>query len=1042
MNRKPFQDATVRRASRALRDARNARRFLVADEVGLGKTRVAQGVLEAMCETGTHLDVFYVCSSLSIIHQNRDALLDFLEPDLAAKAKISVDRLTLLPTSRPSKDVPLTLYTLTPGTIPGGRRTGRADERAVMWHLLCTSVDGLARHGTLAQVFRRNVGSWDADLARARESTNTSVARTFRGELAVALNLAKSSWSTTIIEAMKALAERDSAGLIGRCRVALATAGLQMLSPDLIIFDEFQRFFDLLVPGEDDDPVARQLVDLLLREGDAAGPSVLLLSATPYRTFSGWGQDAEGHYDQFFKLLGFLFGRAKGPAQVAALREELREYRQRLQHDPVGTREIVAVRNRIERSLTRVMSRTERPRRIADQERLHFDRSAAPLQPMDIRLFRHLADSAAVEDRSDVPAYWMSIPYPLQMMDRTYQIFRRKTQSSLAPESRDACVYWKQVRRYEPIVHSHAKLRQLIERVPAKSLALPWLPPTLPWWPLGGVFNSDGEAKPSKTLLFSRFKAVPRAIASVLSYEAERFCFSPNSQRLRGTKPVGYEYRTEPGQRPAVGLKKRPARSFVFPVTSKLDTGMRTLSMFAPMPELAALGDPIGLLGSESAESMEGALSVISERIANRLGRSDSTQRPQATWPWVAELERSGGSWLEYMAGLRAALPRADQTDAEDGGTTDSRSGVERAVKEFLDSPRPARAPSEKELRALAEIALLAPGNVLFRAVTRVFGNDVSVQERIELVSRASLWALAPYLDQPDFHLLLRQRDRRQHPEAVRRAVWDGNLESVLDEYLSSVRGLGVATVPRDVEERSLASLTRALRVGVASVTVHETGKDIANESFRMRCHAALPFGLGRQEMSDEAGAFHYDDLRMAFNSPFRPHVLATTSIGQEGLDFHVWCNHVLHWDLPSNPVDLEQREGRIDRYGGLAVRQALAEQSPELSTSGSPWQTLAERQVISDDGLSPWWVCAGAKIRRTVLIPPLSAMEGQLDDLLDQLSLYRLALGQTDQEALVHALHRRLGDAGEEREAAADWFDLVRIDLAANSSRASPGDA
>ena len=31
----------------------------------------------------------------------------------------------------------------------------------------------------------------------------------------------------------------------------------------------------------------------------------------------------------------------------------------------------------------------------------------------------------------------------------------------------------------------------------------------------------------------------------------------------------------------------------------------------------------------------------------------------------------------------------------------------------------------------------------------------------------------------------------------------------------------------------------------------------------------------------------------------------------------------LVHWDLCRNPVDLEQREGRIQRFGGLAIRRA-----------------------------------------------------------------------------------------------------------------------
>ena len=62
-----------------------------------------------------------------------------------------------------------------------------------------------------------------------------------------------------------------------------------------------------------------------------------------------------------------------------------------------------------------------------------------------------------------------------------------------------------------------------------------------------------------------------------------------------------------------------------------------------------------------------------------------------------------------------------------------------------------------------------------------------------------------------------------------------------------------------------------------------------------------------------------------AYNSPFRPFVLASTSVGQEGLDFHTYSHAIVHWNLPSNPVDLEQREGRVHRYKGHAVRKNVA---------------------------------------------------------------------------------------------------------------------
>ncbi len=43
--------------------------------------------------------------------------------------------------------------------------------------------------------------------------------------------------------------------------------------------------------------------------------------------------------------------------------------------------------------------------------------------------------------------------------------------------------------------------------------------------------------------------------------------------------------------------------------------------------------------------------------------------------------------------------------------------------------------------------------------------------------------------------------------------------------------------------------------------------------------------------------------------------VLVSTEVGSEGLDFQ-FCHHLINYDLPWNPMVLEQRIGRIDRFG------------------------------------------------------------------------------------------------------------------------------
>jgi len=44
--------------------------------------------------------------------------------------------------------------------------------------------------------------------------------------------------------------------------------------------------------------------------------------------------------------------------------------------------------------------------------------------------------------------------------------------------------------------------------------------------------------------------------------------------------------------------------------------------------------------------------------------------------------------------------------------------------------------------------------------------------------------------------------------------------------------------------------------------------------------------------------------------------ILVATDVAGEGLNLHEHCHHLLHFELPWNPNRMEQRNGRIDRYG------------------------------------------------------------------------------------------------------------------------------
>jgi superfamily II DNA/RNA helicase len=150
--------------------------------------------------------------------------------------------------------------------------------------------------------------------------------------------------------------------------------------------------------------------------------------------------------------------------------------------------------------------------------------------------------------------------------------------------------------------------------------------------------------------------------------------------------------------------------------------------------------------------------------------------------------------------------------------------------------------------------------------------------------------------------------------------------------------------------------------------------------------------------------------VRAAFNSPFWPFVLVSTSVGQEGLDFHHYCHAITHWNLPSNPVDLEQREGRIHRYKGHAVRKNVAALfATESLEAGAAdvWETLFEMgravRLREENDLWPYWVFPGnAKIERHVPALPYSREVERLDGLRRALAIYRMVFGQSRQEDLI----------------------------------------
>ena len=132
------------------------------------------------------------------------------------------------------------------------------------------------------------------------------------------------------------------------------------------------------------------------------------------------------------------------------------------------------------------------------------------------------------------------------------------------------------------------------------------------------------------------------------------------------------------------------------------------------------------------------------------------------------------------------------------------------------------------------------------------------------------------------------------------------------------------------------------------------------------------------------------------------------SGIGQEGLDFHWYCRKIMHWNVPSNPQDMEQREGRINRYKCLAIRRNIAKKYTSIYDWNKMFQQAFEELEGDLGGLIPYWCIPveefdnPEKIERIVPMYPLSSDREYYERMNAVLSLYRLTMGQPRQEELI----------------------------------------
>lgn len=264
-----------------------------------------------------------------------------------------------------------------------------------------------------------------------------------------------------------------------------------------------------------------------------------------------------------------------------------------------------------------------------------------------------------------------------------------------------------------------------------------------------------------------------------------------------------------------------------------------------------------------------------------------------------------------------------------------------------------------------------------------------------------------------------RRNKDNAHWQDVLKYCKDGCFQAMYDEYVHMVKNNVSVSGNADINQKIHEVILSSMRLHAVPYEVdtfaafkdRTQGINPKNRGIRMRAHFGVGFVGGDTDTVKNAA--RKDNIRGAFNSPLRPFVLATTSIGQEGLDFHYYCRRIMHWNLPTNPIDLEQREGRINRFKCLAIRQNVAQDYGKTITfNKSVWDELfeaakAEKQAGQSE-LVPFW-CFGKnqkiKIERIVPMYPMSKDRVNYERLIKILSLYRVTLGQARQEELLEYL-------------------------------------
>lgn len=967
---KDFQKATVEHIVNIFK-SKKQRRVLLSDEVGLGKTIVSKGVIQAVGELSDEYGIWddntyrvvYICSNANIVKQNTENLgiedvMNIDESRLSMQHFIVAKKVKELQKSKKSK--PRILIPLTPGTSFNLQTSaGNMNERALMFAIL-SHLDDFKDHKTALKnrlnIYGANGDNWTDIIDKYEKDIKENVCTGYRENISKEV-VNDDCYQEAKDLLLKAIALNDyntTNKAITLFRIIFCKISMKELNPDLVIMDEFQRFSSLLdLEGNSEEAMLTRTFF-----GKEDGPFILLVSATPYKPFTTLEELNENkideQYQDFNKLADFLFdGR-----EDIVFQQVWHDYSKELCHISSDNLDIlIAKKNIAEDTMYEAMSRTERYRNSSQ------DDTYLKISTGDIASYCQIQEvlgecNKMSEGRFGVKTlpmeYAKSSPYLLSFMDK-YKLKEKLAKAYTEhpwkiKQKQQYLIKKKNINTYERIPSCNAKLDKLSnilfgEKGEKHGEQLFWIPASHPYYkiPASNVFAKNHDF--SKVLVFSAWEMVPRMIACMISYAIEQ-------------KSI----------------------SHAFPSATYTNTKENSEKDALDKQEGEKAGT--GRLRRESLELVTCCSDFLKDAY-----------NPKAYL---------GNDLKEIKAGIKENFKNTSRFTLVEQPTTAK--FLLEAIK-LLDSNTEEKILiSEDGLDTLVNMAIGSPGICFYR----LLGNKDLAQEAATKICNNIFNRRynAAVID-----ILYNKKSVQTYFKQVIDYCVMGNLQAVLDEfaYMIDERSNGERNVEM-IQKRMIESFIDRNYQEID--TTESFGKE-KKKKWRIRTHYAMPYGNIR--MTDQA-TNRANDVRLAFNSPFRPFVLASTSVGQEGLDFHWYCRKIMHWNISSNPQDMEQREGRIDRYKSLFVRRNVAKFHPETYT----WNEMFDlaRTEAKDKGfceLVPYWSIPQDMLKSIAetdreyiesIVPlyPLSMDYDRYRHMKSVLRLYRLTMGQPRQEELLES--------------------------------------